>query len=262
MTAIPIHDQVDPAVASRWEGLTQMRVCFGHQSVGAAIVTALATMIGRRLEMVETSDPQAFQRPVFAHFRVGRNGDPLSKCRAFARVMEAGIGDRADVAFFKLCYVDITAATDVDCLFRTYQDTMATLVQAYPDVTFLRVTVPLTRIPGVGWWRERMGWIGRARADQMKRHAFNTMVRAAYAASGRLFDLAAGEATFPDGTPSYFLCRGEMIPALVPGYTDDGGHLTQPAAELAAGRLLSCLETAAGHRARKETRRPEDARGH
>jgi hypothetical protein len=241
-----------------------MRVCFGHQSVGAAIVTALATMTGRGIEVVETSDPKAFQRPVFAHFRVGRNGDPLSKCRAFARAMEAGSGDRADVAFFKLCYVDITAATDVDDLFRTYQDTMASLVLTYPDVTFLHVTVPLTRVPcgPVGWWRKRMGWIGRAQADQMKRHAFNTMVRAAYAASGRLFDLAEVEATFPDGTPSRFLCHGESIPTLVPEYTDDGGHLTQQVAELVAGRLLSCLEIAAGHRTRNETRRPEDVRAH
>jgi hypothetical protein len=67
------------------------------------------------------------------------------------------------------------------------------------------------------------------------------LLRSAYGESGRLFDLAKEEATFPDGRPSCVQYRGEMLPSLVPEYTDDGGHLNQPAAERMAGQLLACL---------------------
>jgi hypothetical protein len=145
-----------------------MKVCFGHQSVGQDVVDALAAMPDLGLEVVETTDPEAFHKPVFAHFRVGTNGDGISKCRAFARVMEAGVGERADVAFFKFCYVDVTGDTDVGGLFHVYEDTMRELARAYPRVTFLHATVPLRCVSAgsVGWLRDRTGWIGRSRRDQ------------------------------------------------------------------------------------------------
>ncbi len=224
-----------------------MNVCFGHQSVGQDLVNALAAMPDLGMDVVETTDPEAFRKPVFAHFRVGRNGDAISKCRAFAKVMEGGVGEQADVAFFKFCYVDVTEDTDVEGLFQGYGDTMRELTRAYPRVTFLHVTVPLRRVPAgpVGWLRDRTGWIGRSRRDQLARHTFNQRLRRAYAGTGRLFDLAAIEATHPDGTPSYFVYRTAQIPTLVSEYTHDGGHLTVQAAALAARRLLACLDLTA-----------------
>lgn len=223
--------------------LTRMKVCFGHQSVGANIVKALSELTERPLEVIETNAPEAFQRPLFAHFRVGRNRDPFSKCQDFARVIESGVGDRLDVAFFKFCYVDINSNTDVDALFREYQGTMASLSEKYPKVIFLNVTAPLMCIAnGVrGWLREKTGRDSRERDDQSRRHAFNRLLRDTYGSSGRLFDLAEAESTFPDGTPAFFLHHGEPVPTIVPAYTDDGGHLNQQGAEFAARRLLSCL---------------------
>lgn len=226
-----------------WEQLSQKRVCFGHQSVGADLMNALSMLSGRRLNIVESSDPEVFQRPVFAHFRVGQNCDPLSKCRAFAQVIKAGVGERVDVAFFKLCYVDITAQTDVNELFKIYQNVMASLSAQYPKVIFLHMTVPLKRVyRGVlGWLREKTGHFDCECEDQVRRHAFNQMLRGEYGRSGRLFDLAEIEASFPDGRPSCFQYRGRAVPNLVPKYTDDGGHLNYRAAQSVAGRLLSCL---------------------
>lgn len=231
-----------------WDQLAQKRVCFGHQSVGADLMNALPILSGRRLTLVESSDPEIFRRPVFAHFRVGMNRDAYSKCRAFAQVLNSGVGERVDIAFFKFCYVDITAQTDTNELFKTYQDVMASLSEHYPQVIFLHVTVPLTRVcrSVLGWLRDKTGRVDCEREDQVRRHMFNQLLRGAYRKSGRLFDLAEVEATLPDGRLSCFQYRGETVPNLVPEYTDDGGHLNRQAAEFVAGRLLSCL-TAADH---------------
>jgi len=229
-----------------WDQLAQKRICFGHQSVGADVMTAISMLNGGRLSIVEGRDSETFQRPVFAHFRVGENRDPLSKYRDFARVINAGVGKRVDIAFFKMCYVDVTAQTDVKKLFADYQDMMGVLGKGYPKVIFLHVTVPLRRVGSgmLGWLREKTRGFDREREDQVQRHAFNQLLRGAYGRSGRFFDLAEDEATFPDGKPSSFQYRGETVPGLVSGYTDDGGHLNRQGAEHIAGRLLACLSTA------------------
>lgn len=228
-----------------WEQLAQKRICFGHQSVGASLMSALSILSGWRLNIVESSDPEVFRRPVFSHFRIGQNRDPLSKCEAFARLINAGVGDQVDIAFFKFCYVDITTHTDIDGLFKTYQSVMASLSTQYPQVAFLHATVPLTRVRrGVlGWLREKTGHFDRECEDQVSRHAYNQLLRGAYGRCGRLFDLAEVEATYPDGKAACFHYRGGALPNLVSEYTDDGGHLNKYAAECAAGRLLSCLST-------------------
>ncbi|MDP1768793.1 MAG: hypothetical protein Q8L74_08320 [Nitrospirota bacterium] len=204
---------------------------------------ALSALTGNHLEVIEANDAEALQRPVFAHFRVGQNRDPLSKCQAFARVLESGVGERVDVAFFKLCYVDITANTDIGTVFLNYQRTMASLGERYPKIVFLHVTVPLIRVGGgaLHWLREKAGCVNREREDQARRHAYNQLLRGAYGSVGRLFDLAEVEATYPDGRPSCFQYHGDRVPTLVPEYTEDGGHLNHAAAERAARRLLSCL---------------------
>jgi len=222
-----------------WEQLARQRICFGHQSVGAGLVTALSILNGGRLTLVEGRDPALFQQPVFAHFRVGTNGDPLSKFRDFSAVINGGVGEQIDVAFFKLCYVDVGAQADVKNLFAAYQDTMESLRGRYPKVVFLYVTVPLRRVGGsfLGWLRETTGGVDREQEDQARRHAFNRLLRGVYARSGRLFDLAEEEATLQDGTSSSFRYRGEAVQNLVSDYTDDGGHLNRSAAEHIAGRL-------------------------
>lgn len=230
-------------MSDSWDRLKEKRVCFGHQSVGADIVEALSRLSGRRLDVVESREAEVFRRPVFAHFRVGRNQDPFSKCRDFSQVINAGVGSRIDVAFFKFCYVDITAQTDVDELFNVYQKIMADLQEAYPKVSFLHVSVPVTLISRgmLGWLREKIEGYDSEREDQVRRHAFNQLLRGAYSGAGRLFDLAKEESTFPDGRSSEVRYRGETLPTLAPEYTDDVGHLNRPAAERMAGHLLTCL---------------------
>jgi hypothetical protein len=58
-----------------------------------------------------------------------------------------------------------------------------------------------------------------------------------------VFDLAAIESTRPDGGRETFEVEGRQVPALVPAYTDDGGHLNGPAAERVARQLVALLAT-------------------
>ncbi len=226
-----------------WERLAQKRVCFGHQSVGTDLMNGLSALDGCCLDIVKSHDPEIFRRPVFAHFHVGENRDPQSKCRAFAQVIDNGVGAQVDIALFKFCYVDITATTDVDELFQTYQGIMNHLSHRYPKVGFFHVTVPLRQVGAgwLGWLREKSGRFDQERDNQIRRHLFNQKLRSAYGTSGRLFDLAKEEATYPDGRSSCFRHRGEAVPNLVSAYTDDGGHLSRQAAKYIAGRLLVCL---------------------
>jgi hypothetical protein len=175
-------------------------------------------------------------------------------------VINAGVGERVDVAFFKLCYVDINDRTDIRALFDVYRTTMESLVHVYPDVTFLHVTVPLRRLRAgwSGWMREKFGLYDREREGQLQRHAYNQLLRSHYGASGRVFDLAAEEATDSDGRSQEIHYRGRALPTLVSGYTDDGGHLNRRAAERIAGRLLACIGPVGGCQAvhsRQETLR-------
>ncbi|MFN3682271.1 MAG: hypothetical protein ACK4VP_09550, partial [Nitrospira sp.] len=197
-----------------WDRLSRKRICFGHQSVGKNLIDGLMACAKGRLNIVESSDTETFRQPVFAHFQVGQNRDPLAKFEDFKTVMRSGVGELVDVAFFKLCYVDITAHTDVEHLFNMYRRMMDDLALRYPAITFLHVTVPLRRLEnGVLQWIKTQ-WRGDEREylSQVKRHAYNELLRTTYGPSGRLFDLAAEEATYPDGRVSIIRYQGRTIP--------------------------------------------------
>jgi len=57
-------------------------------------------------------------------------------------------GQKADIAFFKFCYVDINAHTDVKKLSNSYKNAMKILRDKYPKTTFVHCTVPLMRKTG------------------------------------------------------------------------------------------------------------------
>ncbi len=95
------------------------------------------------------------------------NEDPISKIEAFAKTIEAGVGDHAEVAFFKFCYIDFKQDTDVDKVFDRYQSTMSRLKASYPKTTFAHMTVPLDGDPAGrdrdGQAPAREGRVGRGR---------------------------------------------------------------------------------------------------
>lgn len=210
---------------------TSVKVFFGHQSVGRNIIKGInAALKGdTRLRVVELtterSEPPRGEGGYFAHANIGKNEEPYTKIRAFDTLLRDGLGAHVEVALLKLCYVDVTSGTDVQALFETYRDTLASLAQDYPDVRFLHATVPLTTSQV---------------ENNILREKYSDLLRSQY--RGALFDIAALESTAPDGSRvggrdrsgrSYFELHG--------AYTSDGGHLNSEAARMAAVALLALI---------------------
>jgi hypothetical protein len=148
-----------------------------------------------------------------------------------------------NIALHKYCYADIQADSDVEDLFRHYQETTDRLRRERPDIRFVHMTTPLTRVQS-GPKAVIKKLLGRAPdhyAANMRREVFNDLLREAYAGSGSLFDLAAIESTRPDGRRESIRLGGRTSYALVAAYTTDGGHLNRSARRLVAEQLLIFL---------------------
>ncbi len=218
---------------SQWAKLSRAKIFFGHQSVGRDLLEGLEEILKpfpeAKLDIRETSSPTDFDKPLFGHSLIGRNGDPRSKIDEFTRLMENGLGDRVDLAFFKFCYVDIVAETNIDDVFSCYAQRRAELEKKFPRVRFLTVTSPLKSDPvGLSAAVQRiMGRTIRSEADNIRRNAFNARLREKFGNS--LFDLADCEAT------------DKACASLRPEYTNDGGHLNALGRKIIGGKFLSVL---------------------
>jgi hypothetical protein len=230
-----------------WEKLSQKKIYFGHQSVGFNIIDGIKDVVKEnpqiKLNIIETENPADFGTPLFAHSRVGKNTDPKSKCDAFARFMDKGLGNKADIAFLKLCYVDIFPGTDVKKVFAEYKSTMSDLRTKYPQTTFVHITAPLTtlQIGPKAWIKKIIGRPINGYDDNIKREQLNSMFRKEYGDKELVFDLAVIESTNPDGSRVSFLQNGKTGYALAPRYTSDGGHLNDIGRKIVAEQLLIFL---------------------
>lgn len=223
------------------ERVAKRRVFFGHQSVGGNVLDGVKDVVGDRWLLTEARSPDAFAQPGLVHTLVGRNEDPSGKVVDFEKALD-DVGGRPEVAFFKFCYIDFTASTDVEKLFGEYTAALTRLRAKYPAVTFVHVTVPLTTVQtGAKAWLKHL--VGRAvwgEQENAARHRFNELLRAKLAGQP-LFDLAAVEATRPDGTAQRFELGGAQVPSLVPEYSDDGQHLNSSGRRRAAEALVEVL---------------------
>ena len=232
---------------SWWKKLGQKHIYFGHQSVGYNIVESVKDVLEGnpqiKLNIVETNSPGDFSVPIFSHSQIGKNNDPKSKCEAFAHLMEHGIGEGVDIALLKFCYVDITRKTDVNRLFTDYSSTINTLKKRYSNVTYVHITVPLSRVQTDArvWLKKVIGRPIGGYDDNIRRGEYNQKLRSEYGSNERLFDLAALESTFPDGGRHTFSAGGKAYETLVPEYTEDGGHLNQKGRRWVAEQFLCFL---------------------
>jgi hypothetical protein len=160
--------------------------------------------------------------------------------------MAAGAAGGVDIALVKFCYVDIEAGTDVPALFAAYQSTLASLKARYPRTTFVHVTAPLTTVQGglKAFVKRLLGRSPAGMAENARREEFNALLRQATSGKEPLFDLALAESTAPDGRTETFDWNGRPVPALVPAYTGDGGHLDGDGRHRAARLLVSVLASA------------------
>ncbi len=228
--------------------LSETRIFFGHQSVGFNIMDGVNDIIksdsSLMLKVKKTKDPLGFAEDgLFAHDMIGKNEDPEAKILDFKRLVENGIGDKVDIAFFKFCYVDVHRNTDIKKLFALYIDTMDDLQKSFPNVHFLHFTVPIrVRVQGIKLNVKRfLGMTIDDDEDALKRMLFNNMLREKYSKTGKLFDLAAWESTYSDGKRNLALFRGKSVEFLIPEYSQDGRHLKENGRIFIATRLLDFL---------------------
>ena len=244
------YSRLDEISGDRWGALSQKRIFFGHKSVGVNIIEGLEEVIARRpgikLNIRETVDPADFSGPVFAHSAIGRNKAPLSKIEAFREIMESGVGQRADIVFFKFCFVDFDHETDIDLVFKAYVELVEDLEKRFPELKIITFTVPLLSKP-MGFMTRLKKLLGRLpwyEEDNVKRNLYNDMVRARF--GGSLFDLAAAESRIDDTKKATFKENGKEYELLYHAYTEDGGHLNSLGRQVVAVELLRTLSDIMG----------------
>ena len=232
----------------KWEALSGKKIYFGHQSVGFNIIDGIRDVMSTdkrvKLKIVELDKIGRLEEPGFYHSRIGSNVDPVSKIDDFSRKMAAGIGSSADIAFFKFCFVDIGADTDVNKVFDYYKNTMSALKTKYPQTTFVHFTVPLgTTLES--WKTKLKVLMGKKEIWEydanIRKNEFNDLLREYYAGKEPVFDLAGFESTYPDQQRSTFTKNGKTYYDLAPEYTYDDGHLNEKGRKWVAEHLLLFL---------------------
>jgi hypothetical protein len=246
-----INRRLQSVSQEAWDSLARKKIYFGHQSVGYNIVDGLKRVLESKpsigLRILETVNPKDFQGPIFAHSPIGQNKDPKGKIDDFRRLLEGGLGQEADIAFFKLCFVDVDQATDVEVLIEYFDTTLAELGEKFPKLVIIPVTVPLTNTaPGIKERIKRLLGRGPAvKADNIKRNFFNAHIRKKYGTA--IWDLADAEATTGEGTKVEFQDNQGTYFLLNPAYTSDGGHLNSTGSQAVAIDLLIRLVSLDSH---------------
>lgn len=234
-----------PPSAVDLQRLGELRIAFAHQSVGFNLIDGIAAVARDAqvpLRIEETRAP--FAAPAIHHFRIGENGAPAGKLADFDALMRGGLAASTDVALLKFCFVDFDAAIDPEQLAQRYIDELAQLSAAYPGVTFVPITAPLTTVQtGPKAWIKRL--LGKAPgeyAENARRGRFNAALRAHYGAGSPspLFDLAALESGHRRSAVDY---NGASVEVMDPALTDDGGHLNQQGQHMLGGALAHHLAT-------------------
>jgi hypothetical protein len=231
-----------------WETLSKKKIYFGHQSVGYNIIDGIKDLMKEypkiKLNIVETNDPKDFNAGVLAHSRVGKNTDPASKTAEFSKFLEQGIGNQADAAALKFCYVDVTDKTDVQKVFDDYVKTTDALKAKYPDLKLIHFTVPLTAVKTSWktWIKKVMGkkdiW---EYTGNVKKNQYNDLLIAKFKGKEPVVDIATVESTKPDGSRNTYEYEGKTYYSMVPEYSDDGGHLNEVGRKLVAAEFLITL---------------------
>lgn len=229
----------DPALIAR---VSLARILFGHQSVGGNILQGLEEIApaGGGIPIHEWDVSTTEVPRGILHFRVGDNGDPVSKIHDFEERLVQGGGAGFDAAGFKFCFDDIGPETDIGALFRAYDQAMARIRDRFPRLRIYHLTVPLTtrdsKPKAVAKWilrRPSSFWLNK------RREAFNHLLRSRFGDDGLLFDLAAFEAQVSPAVAKG-LREGRVL-YLSPRFTEDGAHLDGSGKRLIACRWLEFL---------------------
>ncbi|WP_321391026.1 hypothetical protein [uncultured Desulfuromusa sp.] len=225
-----------------WKSLADKKVFFGHQSVGENILDGINDVTSGTLQVSHFKEGVFDNVGSFSHARVGENFDPISKIDAFyENISKANV--KPDIAFLKLCYVDINKDTDIENIFEYYQSVMLKINADFPDIKLIHLTAPL-KVNKTSWKTTVKKMLGRdlwEYADNVARNRYNKMVLDAFGGTGLVFDIASAEATQTDGSINSFDYKGDTYLAMIDDYSDDGGHLNEKGRRHVAIKLLNFL---------------------
>lgn len=251
------HSAADDAtLRMELERVAQLRIMFGHQSVGMNLlegIKLLSAKAGAPVRVAEVKAASEVGQAMLGQTFLAENGDPLRKLKSFENAIgakQAGL----DAALMKFCYIDFNADTDAKNLFERYRATIDDLKAKNPGTTFVHITAPLHIVEG-GFAARVKYLLGMAPLygtfENMRREEYNTLLRKSYQGHEPLFDLARVESTAPDGSAAMVKWQGKVVPVMAPEYTSDGGHLNELGKIRAARELLSVLAAIPKHKAEK-----------
>ncbi len=241
---IPLNDATIQALQT----VSNSRVLFAHHSVGRNILEGLEEIIQEAeldaenlIKVVENSVTD--NRPVLAHTKPGKNGQPDTKVDGFTETIRKLDNFKPQMAAMKFCFVDFNPHTDVDQVFDYYRNNIEALKKERPDVVFAHVTAPLKKRSEklkqrINRLLGRMVWSDES---NLKRAEFNKRLYETYR-NEPIFDLARVESTKPDGSREKHNYKGQEFYSLVPEYTYDGGHLNDLGKRVVAIEMARFLD--------------------
>ena len=223
--------------------LSNMKIFFGHQSVGGNILDGLVEILNddqrSKLHIVKSVNPDNLNKPGLMHFYMGENGDPLLKLKEFSEAINSFKSNKPDIALFKFCFLDIDKNTDINQIFNAYKNTINQLKAENPETIFAHITVPLTvKDEFLRAFVKRI--IGRP-DNNINRALFNEKIIDEYSGKDPIFDLATIESTKPDGTRASLHSNNIEYFALADEYAADSGHLNTLGQMIAAEQLVNFL---------------------
>lgn len=212
-----------------------LKILFGHQSIGMNTIMGLSDLAVQnnrfRLVINEVSSAANFSSPKLGHFKISVNRNPTGKISEFNDRIRNTYGKVVDVAFFKLCPLDISNNTDVNSLFNMYKRTMASLKSSYPNIIFVHVSCPLVDSEDLA---------------NVKRNQYNQLLIREYNGKDYIFDIAAIQASHQNGGWADFMFQGQRYHKLCSEYSiQDRIHLNNIGRQRAAKGMIYLLATIA-----------------
>lgn len=235
-----------PPTAEQWQRVAQMRIVFGHQSVGGNILDGIRQAAdAQHVPLVLTESRTPLAGAGIQHFKVGHNEQPEGKLTDFRTVLADNFAagtPAPDVALLKLCYIDFGQSVDPKQLAQHYITTVDDLAREHPETVFVPMTSPLTTVQTgpKAWLKKALGKDPGGYAANARRQVFNETLRARYQADRLLFDVAALES---GNGQSHVESGDARIEVLNPLLTYDDGHLNMEGQQLVGGALVAHLAT-------------------
>lgn len=200
------------------------RVIFAHQSVGWQVIQGterLADDLGQPDPLVVDveADPIPPTGGYLGHWYVWENGDGIGKVAEFDSMIRGGLHAAADVFVLKFCYADLRSGSGYTPaqLFAAYETVLDALIADYPGKTFIPATETIVMEADED---------GPANTLRM---TYNELVRAKYASTGRLWDIARALSTDPAGNRVTSVVSGQTVEHLYSGYASaDQEHISGP----------------------------------